>query len=54
MAEQGYGTILEFSSMNSFRPLTRIPAYSAAKAAVEQLTQWLAVHMHRNTRRRSA
>jgi NAD(P)-dependent dehydrogenase (short-subunit alcohol dehydrogenase family) len=45
MAERGSGVILNISSMNAFRPLTRIPAYSAAKAGVSNFTQWLAVHM---------
>jgi NAD(P)-dependent dehydrogenase (short-subunit alcohol dehydrogenase family) len=45
MAAQKSGVILNISSMNAFRPLTRIAAYSAAKAGISNFTQWLAVHM---------
>ena len=44
MAARGGGNILNISSMNAYTPLTKIPAYSGAKAAVSNLTQWLAVH----------
>jgi NAD(P)-dependent dehydrogenase (short-subunit alcohol dehydrogenase family) len=48
MAERGSGIILNISSMNALRPLTKIPAYSAAKAAISNFTQWLAVHVCQN------
>ena len=44
MVDKKYGCILNISSMNAYTPLTKIPAYSGAKAAISNFTQWLAVH----------
>ena len=44
MVEKGEGVVINISSMNAFTPLTKIPAYSGAKAAISNFTQWLAVH----------
>jgi len=45
MADQGHGNILNITSMAGDRPLTRVSAYSAAKAGMINFTRWLAVHM---------
>jgi len=45
MLKKGKGVVLNISSMNSYKPLTKIPAYSAAKASINNFTQWLAVHL---------
>ena len=45
MIEAKKGVVLNISSMNAFRPLTKIPAYSAAKGSINNFTQWYAVHV---------
>ena len=54
MIEHKHGVIINISSMNSYRPLTRIPAYSAAKASINNFTAWLSVHLARQNIRVNA
>jgi NAD(P)-dependent dehydrogenase (short-subunit alcohol dehydrogenase family) len=54
MVARKQGVVVNISSMNSYRPLTRIPAYSAAKASINNFTAWLSVHLARQNIRVNA
>lgn len=54
MVEQDFASIINISSMNAFTPLTKIPAYSGAKAAISNFTQWLSVYFSRTNIRVNA